>query len=93
MKKLKALLLRCKEDLARRDLERLLEDFQKIQAFPWEELSLTEAQQALALLEELVQEAEHLKKDCENGLSGLAELERRLPVFFQQLRYLLLKFK
>ena len=93
MKKLEALLLRCKEDLARRDLERLLEDFQKIQTFPWERLSLAEAREALALLEELVQEAEHLKKGYEDGLSGLAEIEKRLPVLFQQLRYLLLKFR
>ena len=86
-------LLRCREELARGDLDRLLEDGREFQKIPIERLSLEEAREALHLLEELLQEAESLKTDYEKGLEGVAEIHERLGTFLQQLRYLLLRFK
>jgi len=90
MPSLREWLLRCKEDLAQKDLDRLLEDFRHFQALPLKGLSLEEARECAALLEELLLEAEALRADYETGLSGLSEIRERLHTFFQQLRYLLL---
>ncbi len=92
MKDLQAWLLRCKEDLSRRDFDRLLEDFHEIQSLSPERLSPEEAREALRLLEELLREAENLAKDYRKGLAGLSDLRKSLPGFFEQLRYLLLRF-
>jgi len=92
VKELRAWLLRCKEDLARRDFEALARDFEKVSRFPLEDLSLSEAQEALVLLEELVREAQSLKEACTKGLFGVEEIERTLGPFLHQLRYLLLRF-
>jgi len=93
VKSLRDWLLRCKEDLSRRDFDRLLADFREVQLLSPERLSPEEAREALSLLDELLQEAEELKSDYQAGLQGLAEIREGLQTFFQQLRYLLLAFK
>ncbi|QJA06556.1 hypothetical protein FVE67_07000 [Thermosulfurimonas marina] len=92
MEDLRALLLRCKEDLARRDFEALSRDFERVSRLRPEELTLDEAWEVLTLLEELVAEAAALKEACARGLSGVEEIQRTLRPFLHQLRYLLLRF-